>query len=911
MKKLLLLPLLFALGFGGALLTTKAFDSDDAATNAPTTSAPTSPVVVADPVPVLAPIAVDIDPAALDAPPDETVDRASLGEAPARGDGVAVSPTASLRRAAPIEARVEIEDTDVMRALAPELVRDAGRAIPSGDATGPGDGDDVGVGVFVDPCAGESPDDASAEGECADGVSSTVLAIRSPATMAVTMLIDPAHVDASHPGWRRCDYPSGEGVPAVIVTNNPIDTGFVTYHQVYDVAATRGRFDLEPTSEAEIRRWERLGVYPANWWEETQHCVRVPIDGARGTQWSITTHVEGIGGEGFDSASSTVSDDRMRPPVSIAFDGANHLRVVAPVHSNGMFVSASAIEFGPSGTGTCATHETSGTEAAAESASDRRVFPEERLDADYLAADDYPYLPAYDALKQLVLELDEGASYHICLKWLRQDASFDDPAVVEREAYFVSMPDRRRATFRVVGHEFVRPTNADSIGFRIVAPDSTTPFFLEVSNPETEACLTNLPDGSSYRGGSRSVLATPTVVCATGGHVDDLLPYPEVDVLTQVRGADAQRVRIPLDLKSDGARSELYRIPLTRARRLCGSGPFGGGCEGTNDDFGAITLEVAYDEGRRNDLYDGFAGPAMAWTGPAPTRPEPSDEVQLDQFDDVVTNAAGEFVGIQPRTYAVPVEGRTDAIEVHLRADRNATASVEAVPFVGRELCLRSGDGTGSGPVIARLDSVVRINGLCARTLYYLRIELIDEDGRATVFEPFGTSGWNTAITYGWQAEWSINAYIESYPGADNIAMLEGNVFIDARPVDLRTEGVSPSETHNRCFNGRNRYVHRGGHRGFYGDEVTFDVRIALGDYVEPVARYWRENYRACVHFGTQEPRFHLVEESLVASTEELFAGRFTRVLDDGNGVHIVVHVDRRELTIGPGYDYPDDRWRR
>ncbi len=141
--------------------------------------------------------------------------------------------------------------------------------------------------------------------------------------------------------------------------------------------------------------------------------------------------------------------------------------------------------------------------------------------------------------------------------------------------------------------------------------------------------------------------------------------------------------------------------------------------------------------------------------------------------------------------------------------------------------------------------------------------------------------------------------------------MLEGHVVVDARPVDMRAEGVSAHETHNRCFSGRNRYIHRGSHRGFYGDEVTFDVRIALGDYVAPVSRYWRENYRECVHDGRQAPRFNLVEESLVASPEELFAGRFTRVLDDGNGLRIVVHVDTRALSVGSGYDYPDDRWRR
>jgi hypothetical protein len=908
MKKLLLLPLLFAVGFAGAFAVTNAVDDDSTETVASTagdageTSSP-------EPVAVLAPIAVDVDPAAFDARPDDTVDRGALTE-PIVPAGVSVSPTVSVRRALPVDAPLDIDETDVMRALAPELERDAGRPMPDPDSD-PASGDDLGVGLFVDPCAGETPDDASRDGECADGVSSTVLAIRSPAAMAAVLFVEPAHVDASHPGWRRCDYPSGDGVPAVIVTNNPITEGFVSLHDVYDIAATRTRFDLEPTSDVELRRWERASVYPADWWLGPQHCVRVPITGARGSQWAITAHVSGVGGEDYDAKGWTVPDDRTRPPVSITFDGANHVRVVAPVQSNGMFVGASTIAFGPEGTGSCATHETTVPDAVLDAASDRRVFPEERLDADRLAADDYPYLPAYDALKQLVLELDEGTSYHLCLKWYRQDASFDDPTIIEREARFVSMPDRRRATFRVVGHEFVRPVNADSIGLSIVAPDTSNPLSLERRNPDSGACSAALPDGSSFRGGSRSVLATPVVLCATEGHVDDLLSYPEIDVLTQVRDADRQRVRIPLDLKSEGARSELYRIPLTSERRLCGSGPFGGGCGGTRDDFGAITLEVVYDEGRRNDLYDGFVGNAMTWTGPAPTRPESSESVQLDHFDDLVTNDAGDVVGIRPRTYTVPTEGRTDAIELHVRADRNATASVEVVPFTGRELCLRSGDGTATGAITARRDSVVRVTGLCARTAYFLRVELVDADGRATVFDPFGTSGWNSATTNGWQAEWSVNVYIEAYPGSDNIAMLDGNVVVDARPVDLRAEGVSAHETHNRCFAGRNRYVHRGGHRGFYGDEVTFDVRIALGDYVDPVSRYWRENFAECVHFGTRAPRFNVVEESLVVTTEELFAGRFTRVLDDGNGLRIVVHIDTRTRSVGSGYGYPDDRWRR
>ena len=907
MKKLLLLPMLFAIAFGGAFAITNAVDDD--VTEPAATTHTGDEAASADPVAVLAPVAVDVAPSAFDSRPDATVDVAALPESTA-SDGVAISPTVSVRRALPVDEPLDIDETDVMRALAPELGRDAGRPIPTPDSDD-ASGDDRGVGLFVDPCAGETPDDASSEGECADGVSSTVLAIRSPAAMSAVLFVEPAHIDASHPGWRRCEYPSGDGLAAVIVTNNPITEGFVSYHDVYDIAATRAQFELEPTTDSELRRWERAAVYPADWWEGPQHCVRVPIGGARGTQWSITAYVEGVGGEDFDASGWTVPDDRARPAVSITFDGANHLRIVAPVQSNGMFVGASAIAFGPEGTGSCATHEVTEPDAVLGAASDRRVFPEERLDADRLAADDYPYLPTWDALKQLVLELDEGTSYHLCLKWYRQDASFDDATIVEREARFISMPDRRRATFRVVGHEFVRPVNADSIGFSIVAPDTSNPLTLERRSAETGACSAALPDGSSFRGGSRSVLATPVVLCGTEGHVDDLLPYPEIDVLTQVRDADRQRVRIPLDLKSDGARSELYRIPLTGERRLCGSGPFGGGCGGTRDDFGAITLEVVYDEGRRNDLYDGFIGNPMAWTGPAPTRPEPSDDVQLDHFDDVVTNADGDVVAFRPRTYTVPVEGRTDAIELHVRADRNATANVEVVPFTGRELCLLSGDGTASGTVTARRDSIVRVTGLCARTLYFLRVEFVDVDGRTTAFEPFGTSGWNSATTYGWQAEWSVNAYIETYPGGDNIAMLDGDVIVDARPVDLRNAGVSEHETHNLCFAGRNRYVHRGGHRGFYGDDVTFDVRIALGDYVEPVSRYWRENFGRCIHFGTREPRFNLVEESLEVTAEELFAGRFTRVLDDGNGLRIVVHIDTRSLTIGPGYDYPDDRWRR
>ncbi len=906
--KVVALAAVFAVSLGAAFGLARRTDEPTAsATSTSTASDSERPA----PVPVLAPLAVDVDPAQIADTPGG-----------AGGEGVAVSPVVSMQPASmvarrPIDADSSPDDlaASMLDAFAPALTRDAGRAKPDGDGESEPDvpsGDDVGVGVFVDPCAGDSPAEARDDAECAEGVGSTVLAIRAPAAMETVLFLDPAHIDAANPGWRRCDYPSGDGIPAVVLTNNPVDEGFVSFHDVYDIAATRDQFDLAPTSEAERRRWESTPTYPEDWWEGPQHCLRVPLAGAPGTQWSITAWTDGIGGDDFDNSGWTIPDSRTRPPVSIRFDGANHVRVIAPVQSNGMTVAASAIPFGPAGSGSCATHETNETEATAETSSERRVHPAERLDADTLASPDYPYLPAYNAMKQVVLELDEGTYYHLCVRWYRQAASFDSAGIVDREAYFIATPDRRRATFRVVGHEFVRAVGPDRVSVAVVEPDRSSPLQLASSGSWTGACSASLPNGVSYRGGSRTVLAEPLALCSTEGHVDDLLVYPEVDIVTSVRDGASQRVRIPLDLKSEGTRSELYRIPLSGERRLCGTGPFSGGCGANRDDFGAITLEVVYSEGRRTGQYDGFVGAPTEWTGPASERPEPGPDVQLDHFDDYVTDASGNIVGIAARTFTMPVTDRTDALELVLVADRNADVHVQVHPAPERELCLTSGDGSATGRAFARTRSPIVITGLCARTHYRLEVTMTADNGRVTRFGPEATSGWNYAQTYGWQAEWGVHARILEYPGSDDIAMLHGDVLVDARPIDLREAGPNDGENHNLCFAGRLRSIHRNGHRGFYGDAVTFDVRVALGDYVPPVSNYWRENFNRCVHRGFgRDPRFNEVTDSLTVPTEELFDGDFTRRLDDGNGLVVEIRILPRRLDVGSGYDYPDDRWRR
>ncbi len=895
MKKALLLPLPFALAFGAAFGVTNAIDDDPpVAAQVTTTSGDRAETVDhtgGAVVPVIAPIAVNVDPASLDDPPPtdlpETVPPAG------DDDGVPVSRAVSELRDRSTGGAAPTEPTSE------DLAASLDDAIGAGLASA----DDVGVSLFVDPCAGDEPGAGSDEPECDGGVGSTVLAIRSPAAMQVVLLLGPEHIDATIPGWRRCEFPGGDGMTGVIVSNNPVTSGDIEVAELYDIAATRRTVSLAATSADEQTRWDRLVNYPEHWWEEVQQCVRIPsLDAARGTQLRITAHVTGVGGDDTDLKSYTVPEDRDRPPVAVSFSGANHAEVVVPVIHNRMFATITPIAAIGEGAGTCEDYEAAagapeGSTGWPGVETGRRLWPEERLDTAVLAQPDYPYDPKFNVVKHLSLELDEGAAYLFCIRWFLQSSSFDDEVLVEREQRLVAFPDRRRLTVRILGYELARAGEPGVFSFAVRGPDGDQPR-LEIRNESTGTCGASLPVERVPAG--RTMLADPLTLCGTGGHVDDL-PWDSIDLYTSVRGADTQKVRVAVDL-SGAARNELYRVGITGNARLCGYS-----CDSApRDDYGAVFVEVVLEEGATDGFADGLIAPPSPWTGPRAPRSERPEDAQLDLFSDLVVDADGNVLGDRARTYAHPLEGTTDTLRVELVVDRNVAVRAIAESAGGGEPCLAEGAGEDAGEgralVEGRVPSHVDIAGLCARTAYAIRLELTDDTGHETRFEA-GAEWWSRTTTFGVEAEFVLNAFIEhdNPTGGGNIGILRGIVRLDGQPVDFRWAGPHEYEHSNRCVNDVLHYMPRTHLRGFYGDTVTVEVDFELG-YYGSVADYNRDEIGRCYRDRPGEPEVR--HATIIVPVQELFSGRFEYEVKDESGFGVRITLGRGEVRAGWGYGY-------
>ncbi len=800
----------FGIALGGAWAVAYNVAGDEDAAAEPPVAPEAADAPALETIPILAPVGVEMA-----GPPAATATVTATPGALGPYAGVAeVAPPAS-------EPDSEAEDAALADNAGPrELTRDEqiaiAASIPAGAAaTTP---------AFVDPCAGAAPGEGSGDESCVGDASTVRMAIVSAQPTWAIIMSDPLRLDGTYTGWRRCEFPDGDGLPVVIVTNNPTSSVALTVRARDAAPGDPGAIALLANTSApddpERMRWESAGSYPVNWWANVQHCARIDQDFERGVTYSVVASVTGIIGDDARSAPSwfTGADGRARPPVTWSFDGDTRLTAVVPTRS-GVTESAIVVALdmsNPEVPHRCRDYEPVagtfdvGADLLSYGSGVSNVPPE------VVDADDYPYLPAYDRRYSFDLHLEEGTAYVVCVLWTSQPRSFTPTRIHEREEWAVHTPDRLRVEMLIRGADLAGPVDEGSV--RIHARDGVTG--ASVPDERGGICAGSTPPTDLAAG--TNAYTEPQSICRSGGHTDGI--PRSVVVETRWLDADPYRAVIPLD-PTGSPRRETFRVGLTRSRTLCGSSPFGAG-DCSHDDLGSLLVEVVYTDGPVSPADEWLVTPLGPWEYAAepPTRPV---EPQVDMF---LTDTLEYQSGV------VPVAGTTDQLEMRLVPDRDVFVRVFHDATDVASICLHEGaplEVTGIAP--ANAPTAIVIGGLCARTPYSLALELTDAEGNRVVYSDSrsgiaGARPWGRSYsqTYGYVARYSSSlwidtlAYDDMYLRPEAVSVAGSSLGYD-RDIDETQRAAYGCESRGTLFQ-------RARHNGRFGEtvEVVVDLEATM-----------------------------------------------------------------------------------
>lgn len=835
------------------------------------------------PIPVLAPVAVDVAPAAI-------VTAAGAGGVVGRGGrGAPLSPVVGAVLSPPDDPG----DYPV-GGVEPPPDSSGGETTDGDDPSGASTDGIVPLDGFVDPCAGPAPGEGADDPDC-EGVGGTVLAaIRAPEPMWAMTLHGVRDDSPADSPWRRCDFPAGDGVTVVVLTNNPADRVTLRTGLEGESDARAATIEVEPTGGDEVGLWDSRETYPEQFYDNVQHCTRV-AEPSRGERRWVVAEVEGVGGAAVaDLVWIDGRDERERPPVRLSYDGISDVQVTVPVRSGaGERSQVAALRAsGADGARSCGELEAAPDvlEALANDGRVREIAAALSTPIDVDDDDDGPYLPVYDAVQQhRRIRLDEGETYRICIRWSAQRRSFDAARVTEREEWIVRAPDRLRVEIRILGFELAQRIDPSSV--TVAVRDGSDLLMGDPSDP-SRSCVAWLPE-ESLRAGRYGI--EPVHLCGSGGHVGAM---PElVDLWARWGDADPNRVRIPIDLHpASGPRNEVYRVGLTAAQRLCGVSPFGSGCgDAVHDDLGAVLVEVAYTDGPVNGAYHWRATTAGAWAHDDDPEPERPERPQIDLFYDVHDSGASF------RSMVTPTPGRTDALDVRFVADRDVTARafVEADP-PGSTPCVTRGAGEVSGSARDGVERVLRITDLCARTQYSVVLELVDADGNRSIFtgspgrHPGGTfwPGWQSR-TLGWETDFDVGIRIAALH-YDRMLITPRRTTLDGDDLGYRYEVFSEEERVEGC-RARGMQFDRTGRKGWYGETVVLDVEWEAG---------WRESGTGCVWVGGDDPPPERATATVEIPITALADGREEITIEGTGGFTLQVVLHNVRVAAGDGLGY-------
>lgn len=663
--------------------------------------------------------------------------------------------------------------------------------------------DDDPVYRFFDFCA-----DADDEADCPVGIGATVLidydGPGEPGTFEIAETLY-----ATRSGWWRCAETErlrpGEYL-LMVVANQPsrMEISWHPADEPTEVSSTV--VDTSVVSSPELGRWLELMTTtggPATGQGRPQHCF--VLDGGRASRrLVVTATATSITGEtDTESFTFTTSENRRRPPVTVAPRSDYNATVAMPVPGDGFHSTILRVITQGEGLG-CSDIERA---AVFDGTRYEVLTPEpghspgrwsgwtgaEEM-GEIVNSDDWPYDPAYDTYNFWDLHLAEGRAYLVCMWWVRSPSrSFDEATVVDRESRWLITPDRTTTRIRVAS---VR-----------AASGGLTAGAIEVWG----GCLgIELP---SVELGPNEVLTVPVaegVICDFGG-------YEQPDLTTvNVRTAGGDMFAFAVPTPNDAPPGTEYVdvvLDVERAAGLCGSsfGP----CDPPTTVYPGpkLTLVVENTAGGTTGRDDWQIRAPYGFDAPETAPRELPAVPQLDHFGSA---AVGET---------------RDRIRLTAGFDRpvRLVATLQGAP---EDPCVGGGVLTMAAEDLAPVHTLV-FTGLCTLSEYVVDLEATDESGATVRYVASSAAdgipwrGWTN--TRGWPVRYFVGV---------NSGFVD-DIFVGELHVSLAgTTGLSVSlRPESNCLvttQSREQVAE-------WRDTITVrvEVVVALGEEVDGFCRGW------------------------------------------------------------------------
>lgn len=629
---------------------------------------------------------------------------------------------------------------------------------------------------FLDFCA-----DASDE-SCPLGFGATVLGTfgggGDPGPFMLAEQLYPASVS-----WLRCDPGRLRTIETMLMvfTTHPALVE-VTYYPVDDPAATQTVVvDTSDASHSEHVRFLTTLIDtggPTTGRDRVQNCFVLTGEEAS-RRYLITAVATSYTGEtATDTYSYTTPERRDRPPVVIAPLSDYEANVVIPVQGDGQHTSVLRVIDATEESPRCDEIERASVFVSGEGAR-RDVVPlpaagfapysgyggAEDIGEEIISRGDWPYDPAYDTYQFWNLNLREGRNYLVCIWWVRSPSrSFDAATVVEREAQWLSTPDRVTTRISLLG---VRPPDAGVTANSIV-----------INAPCVFVYL--LPDRDLGRDDAVTYSAADApVVCDYQGYVQ-----PDVTTLRLHVGDGPEfEFAIPTPNRPTAYVSSVVTLDLStrRGSGLCGSGF--GSCDPPTSVYPGpqVVLLVEHFEGEVNHREDWERGSVFRPLTPPSVSTALPERVQLDWFNSGV-DALGQY-----------------GLAVNAGFDRPVTLTARLYG-ADDDPCL-AGTVLETTVVEPRTVHSLRFDGLCPLTGYAVDLTVTDAAGMVTefvtnmrdgawVWPGFGfTEGWPVRYIVGVSSRLVGDYYLRSF-----LVTVSGERFAMA-PADRCLTGAQSLET--------------------------------------------------------------------------------------------------------------------
>ncbi len=704
----------------------------------PTDPEITAPTDVGDPVILTVPFEGDVGAAV-----DTLVEQRRAGRAVASDLGVVLEPANPFGI---LSATTDDRDTPLVSPRTATSDDGTGSPAPTADASGSATGDAGPAAAAAEPAPiddilvfppgdpSSTPDDPMIDtcidgGEgCPEGVSGTILALRSLPALAGVTEFRPAPPGAGVATWSP-ECPSRdleEGVADFgIATNRPATITFE-----YRTREWREREGAIPWTTVEITTptdaeaaWNdwvaddaATADDPRSW---IQHCLRLDDLPPRGDYQARVTYTDKYGVDTasdfrslipfFVPAEGGLEPGAQRRPTTVVPSGLTEL-LIGVTRTPDQEVAVSARPGRDPASCTIAGDERS--LFAGDGTVQGRIVADTAIDSIVLGDPAYPYLRDHSRSVVAALDLDEGSEYVACVYWLADGPAFDPRRVELAETVLVATPEAYRPTVVLQSVRDLAP-DVDEVIVRVAGCGVQ---FFDLTDPGSTA---------TDRVGNLQTIGPEVELCTFAGGLTTI-ERRGIRVDTTAVTSDGRShqggayIRTAVSCRSSECRprlSEIAMVPLPDVpgdSGGCGSG-FGTGClrDGTRT-AGQAIFELRFDGSSGSGLSRWRIGTPAPFTDAPPALSEQPQVAMTTRID---------FIDGDPTSGA-----RAD---ITATADRPVTFAVTAIVATATE-----GD-CPLGPVELPRSSTLSpthsfsLRPLCIGTVYNVTIEAFDADGRA------------------------------------------------------------------------------------------------------------------------------------------------------------------------------------